>query len=197
MSRCSKCGSIDIVKRNSPFEFVHNGTRICIEDNQSYCETCGNISYIGSQISAHERAVADAIRKVDSLLSADELRIIRLKYGLRQVDMEKILGLGPKTWTRWERGKVTPTKATDRFIRALAEYPDIAQKLFADAGVESDESRLVFEKFEEETKQNFKKKIFQKYSKSMDLEIIDDLANEYRESENTIRTKLSKDLAVA
>lgn len=58
--------------------------------------------------------------------------------------MEQILSTGPKTWTRWERGKITQTKAADKFIRAIADDPYLARRLMRDAGVEDPEAEEVF-----------------------------------------------------
>ncbi len=62
--------------------------------------------------------------------------------------MEQMLSTGPKTWTRWERGKITQTRAADRFIRAIADDPYLARRLMRDAGVENPEAEEVFARIE-------------------------------------------------
>lgn len=116
------------------------------------CQDCGHAGYAGSQISEHELAVAAAIREIDGLLSAADLQRIRLKYGFRQTDMERMLSTGSKTWTRWERGKVPQSKAADTLIRLIGDDPDIARRLMEQSGIDNPEAAAVFHQIEENAK---------------------------------------------
>jgi putative zinc finger/helix-turn-helix YgiT family protein len=147
---CSACGQAALVERHVPFSVEHNGASRDIVDRQTYCETCHNTSYIGTQISEHEIAVASAIRAIDGLLSPRDLLNIRLKYHMKQSDMEQMLATGPKTWTRWERGKVPHTRATDKLIRLIAGDSEIARKLCEQAGVDNPEAAAIFRRIQED-----------------------------------------------
>ncbi|MBW4034621.1 MAG: type II toxin-antitoxin system MqsA family antitoxin [Proteobacteria bacterium] len=118
-----------------PFVVHHNGLSRTIGDRQTHCGTCDNISYIGAQMSDHDIAVAASIREIDGLLPPAELRRIREKYRLKQADMEQILGTGAKTWTRWERGKITQTKPVDMLIRLLDRNPSLMLGLVRERGI--------------------------------------------------------------
>jgi putative zinc finger/helix-turn-helix YgiT family protein len=145
---CLLCGESAVRERTVPFAFDHGGKKLTIMDRQMVCERCGNISYVGRQISDHELEVARSIREADGLLSAEELRRIRCKYRLRQTDMEQMLSIGPKTWTRWERGKVPQSKAADKLIRLIAEDPDVAHRLMEQAQINNPEAAQAFERIE-------------------------------------------------
>ena len=149
---CVACGDRALAARMAPFAFAHGSKQGVIEDDQTSCDSCGAISYVGEQISRHELAVAAKIREMDGLLSADDLRRIRLKYALRQTDLEAMLSVGPKTWTRWERGKVPQSKAADTLIRVLAEHPDVARALMEQAEIDNPEAHAVFTKIEADEK---------------------------------------------
>lgn len=138
--QCPKCGSADRVVESGEFEVQHNGHARRIQDERTVCHSCNAVSYVGSQISSHEYAVAAALRDIDGLLSAEELRAIRCKYGLRQADLEKMLATGPKTWTRWERGKVPQSKTTDKLIRLLARDPSLVLGFMEESGVDNPEA---------------------------------------------------------
>ena len=150
--RCLNCGEVAVQERVVDFAVDHNGKSANIQDRQMFCANCGNISYQGDQISAHELAVASAVREIEGLLSADELYRIRVKYKLRQTDMEQMLSTGPKTWTRWERGKIPQSKAADTLIRVIAEEPDVAYRLMIQAGVENAEAKATFLQIEQDAK---------------------------------------------
>ncbi|MCK2056803.1 type II TA system antitoxin MqsA family protein [Methylobacterium sp. 37f] len=148
MEACQACEAIAVSERVEPCVVERSGKSLTIQDRRMVCAECGNVSYQGSQISEHELAVANAIREMDGLLSAAELNAIRLKYRLRQADMEQILSTGPKTWTRWERGKVPQSKVADRYIRALARDPYLARREMLAAGVANPEAEAVFAQIE-------------------------------------------------
>jgi putative zinc finger/helix-turn-helix YgiT family protein len=150
--RCLACGAVAVEERVEPFEVLHDGKSMTIQDRRMVCAECGNVSYRGAQASEHERAVGAAIREMDGLLSAEELYRIRAKYRLKQTDMEQILSMGPKTWTRWERGKVPQSKPADKLIRAMAEDPDLACRLMRGAGVVNSEAEATFEQIERDAR---------------------------------------------
>lgn len=147
---CAECGNATLTERTAPFEVRHGNKSGVIEDQQTFCATCGNVSYVGDQVSRHELAVAAKIREFDGLLSAEDLRRIRLKYAFRQTDLEAMLSVGPKTWTRWERGKVPQSKAADTLIRVLAEDPEVARGLMERAGIENPAAAAVFAGIDED-----------------------------------------------
>ncbi len=149
---CVTCGKATLSEQVVPFEFRHGNKSGVIQDSQTICATCGTVSYIGEQISRHELAVADKIRDMDGLLSPEALRRIRLKYALRQTDLEAMLSIGPKSWTRWERGKIPQSKAADTLIRVLAENPDIARVLMERAGIENPAAIAMFASIDDDAR---------------------------------------------
>jgi putative zinc finger/helix-turn-helix YgiT family protein len=149
---CVACGHPTLTEQVVPFEFRHGQKTVTIQDSQTVCRTCGTISYVGEQASRHELAVATKIRELDGLLSPDELRNIRLKYAFRQTDLEAMLSVGPKTWTRWERGKVPQSKAADTLIRVLAKNPDVARDLMEQAGIENPAASAIFARIDEDAR---------------------------------------------
>lgn len=135
LERCTKCGESALAECLADFAVERGGGRGVIQDRRMRCAACGNVSYRGGQISAHEAAVAAKIREMDGLLSAEELRRIRVGYGFTQREMERILGTGPKTWVRWERGKVPHSKVADTLIRQMAADPCLVRRLAEQAGI--------------------------------------------------------------
>ena len=66
--------------------------------------------------------------------------------------MEQMLSTGPKTWTRWEPGKIPQSKAADTLIRVIAEDPDVARRLTVQSGVENDEATAAFAQIEQDAR---------------------------------------------
>jgi hypothetical protein len=64
------------------------------------------------------------LRVHEGLLSPAQITAIRETLGLSQADLEKALGIGPKTVVRWEKGTVRQSRAADRLLRILAAHPE-------------------------------------------------------------------------
>lgn len=141
---CIDCGKESVHEEIAAFEVLHSGTSRQIQDRRMVCGECCLTSYVGSQISEHELAVAAAVRDIDGLLSAEDLRRIRAKYRFKQTDMEKMLSTGEKTWTRWERGKVPHSKAADKLLRIMSKDPKVARHLMEEAGIVNLDSMEIF-----------------------------------------------------
>jgi HTH-type transcriptional regulator/antitoxin MqsA len=110
--------------------------RVSVTTEHFRCSQCGEVFYTPEQMDAAQRAASDEVRRQDGLLSPDEIREIRSKYGLTQSAFERLLGVGPKTVVRWERGTVFQNRSTDTLLRILRSVPE-AVRFLADAkGVE-------------------------------------------------------------
>jgi putative zinc finger/helix-turn-helix YgiT family protein len=72
------------------------------------------------------RLQEDAIalyRKKHGLLSADEIRTIRERFGLTQSELARLLHLGANTISRWESGRNVQTEAMEMLLRLLRDLP--------------------------------------------------------------------------
>jgi len=148
--RCLKCGENTMHERIAQMQHVQGSRTILIEsDRHMLCESCGNVSYLGDQISEIELAIARKIREEDGLLPPEDLKAIRLKYNLTQAEMERLISAGPKTWVRWERGKVVQSKVADTLIRQIAEQPDLVRSLLSRSGVASAAAQQVLAAIDE------------------------------------------------
>jgi putative zinc finger/helix-turn-helix YgiT family protein len=65
-----------------------------------------------------------AICRALGLLTPDEIRAIRERLGLSQVEFAKLTDIGEATISRWERGRLLQNKAMDRYLRLLDRNPD-------------------------------------------------------------------------
>lgn len=76
----------------------------------------------------HRRAV-DQYKRDNGLLSGDEVRELRQSLGLSQAKFEKLIGAGPKTVVRWERGSVFQNRTADTLMRVVRDFPEVAAHL--------------------------------------------------------------------
>jgi putative zinc finger/helix-turn-helix YgiT family protein len=65
----------------------------------------------------------EAYRGKYGLLSADEIRSIRERFGLTQAELARLLRLGGNTISRWEAGRNVQTAAMDMLLRIIRDLP--------------------------------------------------------------------------
>ncbi len=90
---CMECGETAVAERIVPFVVERGGKTATIMDRLMVCGSCGFDVYRGDQATEHERAVADAVRKLDGLLSPDDLRAFRERSGRGPEGMDEMLSL--------------------------------------------------------------------------------------------------------
>jgi putative zinc finger/helix-turn-helix YgiT family protein len=69
-----------------------------------------------------ERAL-DLYRGKYGLLTAEDIRSLRERFGLTQAELARLLRLGQNTLSRWEAGRNVQTAAMDVLLRVLRDVP--------------------------------------------------------------------------
>ncbi|MBB3937349.1 type II TA system antitoxin MqsA family protein [Aureimonas phyllosphaerae] len=143
---CLECGSENVTEEVSEVTAnVRGRTVVLPADRHMRCGACGSISHPGKMADQHLEAIGERIREEDGLLSVADLKEIRTRYGLQQEEMEALIGTGPKTWVRWERGRVVPSPQSDKVIRRIAEDPRYLLQLMEEKGVSNETALGVIE----------------------------------------------------
>lgn len=93
------------------------------------CSRCGEEYLNGEMMDDSQRRATAVIRAEDGLLAPDEIVGLRKKYGLTQAELERLIGAGPKTVVRWERGTVAQNRTADTLLRVLLDHPDVVAGL--------------------------------------------------------------------
>jgi HTH-type transcriptional regulator / antitoxin MqsA len=127
---CPACGKARGVLLHSPFVGSYNRVPVELADVASFrCEACGEQFYTPEQARELSLRVKLAAREKLDVLSPERIVAIRKKARLSQEALEDLLGLGDKVVTRWETGRVVPTKAADFVLRLLDRRPELIDDL--------------------------------------------------------------------
>lgn len=130
LETCPLCGGGMSAFRGTT-EVTIGTRRIGVPDAHERCDECGEGFYAPGQLERLEREAASRIRSSEGLLTPDEIRTIRERLGLSQAAFERLLGVGPKTVVRWERGTVFQNRSTDALIRVIHAVPGVVEYLEA------------------------------------------------------------------
>ena len=123
---CPICGKGQLTERSGSYEtkFVdRSGSEqplVLPEVRRLQCDSCKEEILDD----AATRQITEARRKSMGLLSAAEIRDLRLRFGKTQVQMSKFLGVGEKTYCRWESGSFIQSVAFDNYLRLVRDLPD-------------------------------------------------------------------------
>jgi putative zinc finger/helix-turn-helix YgiT family protein len=120
---CPRCGTT-MADRRSALKVPVNGEEVSVSSALHLrCPKCDEVVL---RFSDARRLQEDAIavyRKKHGLLSADEIRAIRERFGLTQSELARLLHLGANTISRWESGRNVQTEAMEMLLRLLRDLP--------------------------------------------------------------------------
>jgi putative zinc finger/helix-turn-helix YgiT family protein len=140
-SQCPFCGAAALREARGDFHFdppssIPGGT-IVIPDALWYaCDACHE------QVIPHntEQAIEAERNRRLGLLTPDEIRDVRHRAGLSAVEMASLLGVGEKTYTRWESGRSIHNKSSDTLIRLADRYANLFEAVEAQRDVARDKT---------------------------------------------------------
>ncbi|MCE0499102.1 MAG: type II toxin-antitoxin system MqsA family antitoxin [Methylacidiphilales bacterium] len=84
------------------------------------CNHCNEVVYPGETT----RFIEQLVSEQSDLLSPHELERLREELGLDQTEIGEVLGLGSKSYHRWEKGTQFPSRSMCYYIRVVAEFPE-------------------------------------------------------------------------
>ena len=115
---------------------IHVGKRTArLQIEAATCVDCGEYFVSPNEMDEVQIRASELIRKEEGLLFPERIARIRKKLGLSQSQFERLLGVGPKTVVRWERGTVFQNSATDNLLRLLNSVPEAVAFLAERQGV--------------------------------------------------------------
>ncbi|MBN1656166.1 MAG: type II toxin-antitoxin system MqsA family antitoxin [Deltaproteobacteria bacterium] len=126
---CPSCGKA-LREKRSTLSFPVNGENIKVKKARHLsCPDCGEMVLLEEQARYVQREAVNTYRDKYRLLSAEEIRSVRERFGLTQAELSKILRLGPNTISRWEMGRNVQTAAMDVLLRLIRDLPESLEYL--------------------------------------------------------------------
>ena len=127
MKKCPECNHELKRIENGTLQTKHktsNGCKDILVENLSYskCDYCNEIFYNPDDLDNYEIQFEKALekeRKSENLLTAREIKAIRKKYNLTQLQLELLLKIGPKNVAKWETYKSNQSKTIDKLLRNM------------------------------------------------------------------------------
>ena len=120
---CPRCGAT-MADRCSALKVPVNGEEVSVSSALHLrCPKCDEVVLRFSDARRLQEDAIAVFRKKHGLLSADEIRAIRQRFGLTQGELARLLHLGANTISRWESGRNVQTEAMEMLLRLLRDLP--------------------------------------------------------------------------
>jgi putative zinc finger/helix-turn-helix YgiT family protein len=120
---CPRCGTA-MADRRSVLKVPVNGEEVSVSSALHLrCPKCDEVVLRFSDARRLQEDGIAVYRKKHGLLSADEIRAIRERFGLTQSELARLLHLGANTISRWESGRNVQTEAMEMLLRLLRDLP--------------------------------------------------------------------------
>ncbi len=131
------CGDhLELMTRTGSYS-IH-GTAIPVQEELYRCSVCGEEEYTYEQAQAIQKRADAAYRAQQRFLQPHEVAAMRKRWGVKQEQLERALGLGRKTVARWEGGRVLQNRSMDNLLRAIDTFPEVLVYLARLQGLELD-----------------------------------------------------------
>jgi HTH-type transcriptional regulator/antitoxin MqsA len=126
---CGECGgAVSLSCAAVPVEI--RGETIMVPNlEHGLCEGCGEVLLDLQGMEKLQKQAVKSSRMSKGLLAPDEVRALRHSLGRSQSAFEQLLGTGPKTVTRWEKGTVFQSATADRLMRLIRAMPEVVEVL--------------------------------------------------------------------
>jgi HTH-type transcriptional regulator / antitoxin MqsA len=94
-----------------------------------YCDKSDQSIHTGEDMKVSDRALNRLKAQVEGLLEPEEIRRIRKKLGLNQVQAGELIGGGPRAFQKYEAGDLLPSRAISSALVLLDHDPSSLQIL--------------------------------------------------------------------
>lgn len=120
---CPECGT-PMREKKGKLKLPVNGEEITVP-GATYlgCPKCHEVVLRFDDARRLRQRALEIYRGKYGLLSADEIRSIRERFGLTQAELARLLRLGGNTISRWEAGRNVQTAAMDMLLRMIRDLP--------------------------------------------------------------------------
>ena len=89
----------------------------------------GDGTFTDEDMKTYDKALKALKAEAENLLSPTEIRTIRKRLKLTQVQAGNILGGGKKAFQKYESGETLPSRAISNLLRVLSKEPALLQEL--------------------------------------------------------------------
>jgi HTH-type transcriptional regulator / antitoxin MqsA len=128
---CSVCGDGTVTLKRSTIESTYKDKVETVAFQLLACDSCGSEFAGPAEALANKRSVLAFRKRVDGLLSGQEIRALRERLGLSQKQAAQLFGGGPVAFSKYENDDVAQAESMDKLLRLAGSVPGVVAALKA------------------------------------------------------------------
>lgn len=123
---CMECGH-ELKRAFGPMTETYKGREYTVDGiERDVCPVCGEYEISASESNKLDKALAEAYRRDEGLLSPREIRDLRKSLDMNQREFEALIGVSSPTCSRWETGSMMQSRTVDKLMRIYIAHPEYA-----------------------------------------------------------------------
>ena len=132
---CTRCNA-ELIESIEPIDTSFRGEQLSIEGVRHLrCPQCGEIEIPADELASYSEKLKQAYRDKTDMLLPEDIRALRTRYGLRQKEFERVIGVSFPTCSRWESGTSIPSLPANKLMQEAIENPPTMRRLMKRAGL--------------------------------------------------------------
>lgn len=135
INQCPLCEEGTLHEQVEHETALYKGKEITTPLYFNECDCCGT-EQANTAISRKNKRAYIAVKKVaDGLLCGDQVRELRVQWGINQNDAAKMFGGGPVAFSKYESNDVAQSESMDKLLRLAKDMPQVLMLLAKKANV--------------------------------------------------------------
>jgi HTH-type transcriptional regulator / antitoxin MqsA len=127
--KCPGCGHGEMVQKTQDEKLSFGGQSLTLHDMKGeFCPECGEGVWDAESYRRYAEAQTALLRAVKGDVSAD-IRRIRKKLKLTQIELSQVFGVGKLAFSRYERGKTQPPAPLVKLLKLVERHPDLMNEI--------------------------------------------------------------------
>ena len=122
-----------LVRDVRPLTISYHGHSKTFDMPGWYPEGGGDATFTDEDMKIYDKAIKELKTEAEHLLFPAEIRSIRKRLKLTQVQAGNILGGGKKAFQKYESGEILPSRAISNLLRVLSKEPSLLDILPSEA----------------------------------------------------------------
>lgn len=115
----------ELIRDVRPMTITYKGHSLTFDMPGWYPKDNDEGTFTDDDLKTYDKAINRLKAEAEQLLLPDEIRAIRKKLKLTQIQAGTLLGGGKKAFQKYESGEILPSRAISNLLRVLAEEPSL------------------------------------------------------------------------
>lgn len=133
---CPICEEGVLTVREDVNESEYKGVKAAVPFVYQECDACGSQQADASLSLKNKRLMMAFRKKVDGVLTGEEVRSVRERLKLKQSEAALVFGGGPTAFSKYESDDIAQSVAMDKLLRTADALPEVFRYLCKLAGQE-------------------------------------------------------------